>query len=1150
MYLAALFALIVLSVPLNANTYYVSPTGSDTGSNSGGINDPFMTINHAAQIAQPGDTVTIRAGIYREEVVPKANNVTYTSYANESVTVNGTTKVTTWTSPISGNYIYTTIMPTSVSGIPGPSAATDDEQVFVDGLMMNPARYPAPLNYDVSHPAMAISQSGGLAGSLTTVPVNTNEHQQEYTLGALSDSGLPAGLIQSSNSNGLIIHLLGGSAMGIPLTTTGGTSSGYGGLGITFPVTKVGSVTWTDFTNATSFSTGVAGSSASGLQFNMSANPIVVTNAISSSSSNFTYKNHNIIAYGPQPYVNYYLTGQLSLLTAPGEWFDNNGSLNLWLPLSDSPNNHIVEVKTRYYGFDLSNVSGVMIQNINLFACTIITSTSSNSISLNHLDVVYPSHYDSIGQLYKTGETNTGIILAGTDNTITNSSVGYSAGNGVTLLGKNSIVSNCLIHDADYAGSDCAGIATGGFPTTSSSNVPVPGLTLTQLQSEVYGAQIIANTIYNSARALLQIRNLYHGVIAFNNCSCGALHTFDYGGIYTADSNGGYTRIAYNRIHHIFNTDFVQYGKVYALNNAIADTLGDCIYLDNNASHYIVDHNSTYASQKGLMITYPGGTSTTGDPNYSGPSYINVYNNTFLGLTEGAQANPPNTVTNCADIFENNISSKSYGVSQGATITVGTTSQTQIISNNVLVLVENYPDMIMESQTDPSIDIPYFPYQFPDFNGNNPYNFTNNSTYIQGKGASVGTLPITYQTIIGSGSNATLGSATDNIIITSTTSPNLGAYDLSSSSPIPSWSGATAIMSGSTTQSIGATNISTGTVPGGMTYMDIGINEINGGIPGHTALISNRYYITGSGDALCTSSTYGSSASTSSNPPPPTGVGIGGAVDAFHFCSQQVTAMSNASLTLTGLVVNQDLDKNTVDASSKSGFMLRASSLANSAYVMVGVSPSGVFLSSRASNAGSATITTLASVSAPVWLKLQGSNGTYTGFYSKDNINWTSIGSSTASLTSTPLAGLAVTSNNSQLPITAIFANYNADVQVPQTINFPAIPMQNYGNSPFTLNAGSSSGLPITYNIISGPATISGNTVTLTGVGVVVIAASQSGSANYLAATTVTQSFTVGALSTDTPTMSTSLLVLLGLIFYLLGNLMIHKYVKTPNKAD
>ena len=84
-----------------------------------------------------------------------------------------------------------------------------------------------------------------------------------------------------------------------------------------------------------------------------------------------------------------------------------------------------------------------------------------------------------------------------------------------------------------------------------------------------------------------------------------------------------------------------------------------------------------------------------------------------------------------------------------------------------------------------------------------------------------------------------------------------------------------------------------------------------------------------------------------------------------------------------------------------------------------------------------------------------------------------------------------------------------------QSINFPALPeTENYGASgPLTLAATATSGLPVSYSV-TGPATISGNTLTLTGasVGFVTVTASQAGDSNHLAAASVTQSFYASSL--------------------------------------
>ncbi len=87
----------------------------------------------------------------------------------------------------------------------------------------------------------------------------------------------------------------------------------------------------------------------------------------------------------------------------------------------------------------------------------------------------------------------------------------------------------------------------------------------------------------------------------------------------------------------------------------------------------------------------------------------------------------------------------------------------------------------------------------------------------------------------------------------------------------------------------------------------------------------------------------------------------------------------------------------------------------------------------------------------------------------------------------------------------------------PQTITFPAIPNHTLGEEPFPLSAIASSGLTVVYSVVSGPATVLGDTVTLTGAGAVVIKAAQAGNAIYAAALPVTRSFTI---SSSPPTLA------------------------------
>ncbi|MDO8543856.1 MAG: hypothetical protein Q7S40_25720 [Opitutaceae bacterium] len=79
-----------------------------------------------------------------------------------------------------------------------------------------------------------------------------------------------------------------------------------------------------------------------------------------------------------------------------------------------------------------------------------------------------------------------------------------------------------------------------------------------------------------------------------------------------------------------------------------------------------------------------------------------------------------------------------------------------------------------------------------------------------------------------------------------------------------------------------------------------------------------------------------------------------------------------------------------------------------------------------------------------------------------------------------------------------------------QSINFPSMANRVTSDSTITLNAASSVGLPITYTLVSGPATLSGNVLTLTGApGTVVVRATQSGSDSFNSAVEVIRSFSV-----------------------------------------
>ena len=127
---------------LLSRTWVVAPWGTDWA--PGTFNQPLHTIQEAANVAGWGDTVLIRGGTYHETVRPASGGVTFEAYNGENVTVSGADPVSGW--QWNGGAVYRAPMPWDLGA--------GDNQVFVDGQMINEARWPNT-SLDVSHPNLA-----------------------------------------------------------------------------------------------------------------------------------------------------------------------------------------------------------------------------------------------------------------------------------------------------------------------------------------------------------------------------------------------------------------------------------------------------------------------------------------------------------------------------------------------------------------------------------------------------------------------------------------------------------------------------------------------------------------------------------------------------------------------------------------------------------------------------------------------------------------------------------------------------------------------------------------------------------------------------------------------------------------------------------
>jgi hypothetical protein len=91
---------------VSAREIHVAKTGSDSA--SGRRDNPLLTINKAASIAQPSDIVTVHAGTYREWIKPhrggtgENKRITYRAAAGEKVLIKGSERITTWSNQNNG----------------------------------------------------------------------------------------------------------------------------------------------------------------------------------------------------------------------------------------------------------------------------------------------------------------------------------------------------------------------------------------------------------------------------------------------------------------------------------------------------------------------------------------------------------------------------------------------------------------------------------------------------------------------------------------------------------------------------------------------------------------------------------------------------------------------------------------------------------------------------------------------------------------------------------------------------------------------------------------------------------------------------------------------------------------------------------------
>jgi uncharacterized repeat protein (TIGR01451 family) len=166
---------------------------------------------------------------------------------------------------------------------------------------------------------------------------------------------------------------------------------------------------------------------------------------------------------------------------------------------------------------------------------------------------------------------------------------------------------------------------------------------------------------------------------------------------------------------------------------------------------------------------------------------------------------------------------------------------------------------------------------------------------------------------------------------------------------------------------------------------------------------------------------------------------------------------------------------------------------------------------------------------SPFAVSATASSGQPVSFNSQTTTNVCTVSGSTVTLVAVGTCTIQATQAGNANWAAATPVNQSFQVtQGSQTISFSPLQNQAFGTSPFAVSATASSGQPVSFNsqTTTGVCTASGSTVTLVAVGTCTIQATQSGNANWSAATPVNQSFQVtqGSQTITFPTIPTQAL--------------------------
>jgi hypothetical protein len=152
----------------------------------------------------------------------------------------------------------------------------------------------------------------------------------------------------------------------------------------------------------------------------------------------------------------YYLEGKLELLDAPGEWFYDTSTkeLYVWLPDGSEPDESL-RGKEQSYALSFSNSHSVHIKDINFFATTINFSTAKNVV-IENCNFNYPScSRRAVNDLSPVLVTSIiGNTASPSENVVLNCEIRNTESHGIYMKGNTDRLENCLFENIDWVVAD------------------------------------------------------------------------------------------------------------------------------------------------------------------------------------------------------------------------------------------------------------------------------------------------------------------------------------------------------------------------------------------------------------------------------------------------------------------------------------------------------------------------------------------------------------------------------------------------------------------------------------------------------------------------------------------------------------------------